>query len=361
MNNQPNLTTEEWLPDHPDWPQLASLIAELGQSNWVAFEAAWHLSSHLLVAHQAGEPIGFLRYVIQEIGVEEDQPAVTLQGKKLTEAKVIAFGVASKHRRLGIGRLLQEKLIEQGKAKGCYQIRSHSSASNQANHQLKLSMGFAMHPLINDGKKDGAYFLLPLSSREDSLDQPVINLANDKVALGPLRHDLLSLYLKWYNDFEVMEHYLIQLRPRTLEIQTDMHERNARGGPSTADFTIYERTTMRPIGLTNLDNIDDVNLAADFNIFIGEKACWGKGYGTATTVLMLDYGFTLLGLHNIMLKVDSHNERAIRAFRRAGFKEIGRRRQVRKRGNQVYDQIYMDCLATEFESPALYKSQLPSC
>jgi RimJ/RimL family protein N-acetyltransferase len=86
---------------------------------------------------------------------------------------------------------------------------------------------------------------------------------------------------------------------------------------------------------------------------IGEKECWGKGYGTETTTLMLDYGFTLLGLHNICLSVFSFNERGIRAYTRAGFREIGRRREAICLAGRAHDIVFMDCLASEFQSPAL--------
>ena len=128
---------------------------------------------------------------------------------------------------------------------------------------------------------------------------------------------------------------------------------SARYDPSSVDFTIYERATWRRIGVTFLDNIDPVYQIAEHNIFLGEKECWGKGYGTEATLLMLDYGFTLLGLHNIMLRVDAYNERAIRTYLRAGFREFGRRREVRRRGNRRYDVVYMDCLATEFKNSVL--------
>jgi GNAT superfamily N-acetyltransferase len=153
---------ERWTGDHPRWPALAALIADLNQTNWVAFTADWHVSSHMLVASQADAVFGFLRYVIQPIGVEDDLPAVILGDKTLLEGKVLAFGVAPPHRRQGIGRQLQERLIADCRTYGCHQIRSHSSAANHANYQLKLAMGFAIYPLPAAGKRDGAYFLLPL-------------------------------------------------------------------------------------------------------------------------------------------------------------------------------------------------------
>ena len=86
---------------------------------------------------------------------------------------------------------------------------------------------------------------------------------------------------------------------------------------------------------------------------IGEHDCWGKGYGTEATRLILDYAFTVLGLHNVMLRVFSYNERAIRSYRKVGFKEMGRRRQAQRIGGQTYDVVYMDCLATDFTGSVL--------
>ena len=96
-----------------------------------------------------------------------ERAAVRLGDEILTEAKVIAFGVNPTFRRQGIGRRLQELLIERAKAAGCYQVRSHSSASNIANHQLKLSLGFAIHPLDKTSDRDGAYFILPLHAQSN--------------------------------------------------------------------------------------------------------------------------------------------------------------------------------------------------
>jgi len=156
------LTISVWNSDHPQWPSLSTLIEQLGQSDWVAIQGDWHLESILLVAHIDGQPVGFLRYVIQEIGVEEDLDAVRLGNQALREAKVLAFGVAEPMRRQGIGARLQQTLIEHSRQAGCYQVRSHSSRYDRPNHQLKLSLGFAVHPLPAKSDRDGFYFVLPL-------------------------------------------------------------------------------------------------------------------------------------------------------------------------------------------------------
>lgn len=187
-----------------------------------------------------------------------------------------------------------------------------------------------------------------------ALPEPLFNVVGDAVALGPLRRDLLPLYLKWINDFEIGGNLGIPMRPMTWEAEEAWYER-VHQDEHSVDFTIYERATRRPIGNTGLHRIDQLNRTAEFGILIGEKDCWGKGYGTETTRLMLDYGFTVLGLHAVMLRVFSYNQRGVRAYTKAGFKEVGRLREAKRLGDRFYDVILMDCLATEFTGAALQR------
>ena len=182
--------------------------------------------------------------------------------------------------------------------------------------------------------------------------QPIINIAGEKVALGPLRRDLIPLYLRWINDFEVVRFLGAAARPTSLEAEEDWYSRISKA-ENQAVFTVYEKSELRPIGATRLGEINHAHRTAGFGIMIGEKDRWGQGYGTEVTRLMLEYGFTCLGLHNIHLWVNAANERGIRAYQRAGFRMAGRLRQHLRLGGQAYDDILMDCLATEFEGGAL--------
>jgi GNAT superfamily N-acetyltransferase len=159
------LTVAEWQPDHPRWSEALAAVAALGQSDWTAASAPWHRSTHLLIAQQDGEIAGFLRFVVQEIGPELDRPPVMVDDRPLIEAKVLAFGVLPAFRRRGIGRALQEAMIARAAQLGCYQVRSHSSGTNTANHRLKLSLGFGVHPIVRGEDTTGVYFILPLGSR----------------------------------------------------------------------------------------------------------------------------------------------------------------------------------------------------
>jgi GNAT superfamily N-acetyltransferase len=158
---------EEWPDTHPDWPALMACVQAEDQLNWVNFSAEFHRSSHMVVALWHEEVIGFLRLVTQEIGSDMDASSVLYRGEVLIEAKILAFGVKPDYRRQGIGRALQTAAIDLARRLGCYQLRSHSSGWNKANHQLKLSMGFGVHPEIRGEDRAGAYFVMPLWQPQD--------------------------------------------------------------------------------------------------------------------------------------------------------------------------------------------------
>ncbi len=181
------------------------------------------------------------------------------------------------------------------------------------------------------------------------MDEPILNIVGEKVALGPVRRDLATLYQRWMNDFEVTRLLGQPTAPRGLEYEHDWLDRVTRAiDPAT--FTVYERATMRPIGNTDLRDIDHRHGTALFGIVIGERDCWNKGYGAEATRLVLGYGFNVLGLHNIMLHVYAPNLGAIHAYERAGFKPMGRRRGAHMVGRERVDSVYMDCTAGDFNA-----------
>ena len=177
--------------------------------------------------------------------------------------------------------------------------------------------------------------------------QPILNIIGGMVALGPLRRDLVPLYQRWSNDFEVTR-FWDNMSPMPFEGPEEWYARASKK-KNEAHFTIYMKAQLRPIGAAGLDAINHAHRTAEFFIVIGEKECWGKGYGNEVTRLMLEYGFTCLGLHNINLWVNAANERGIRAYRRAGFQMAGRLRQGVRLGGRAHDLILMDCLSTEFQ------------
>jgi diamine N-acetyltransferase len=187
---------------------------------------------------------------------------------------------------------------------------------------------------------------------------PIVNIVGERVALGPIRRDLVPLYQRWLNDFGTLRTLFIPPRPLTMEEETAWYE-GAATDSAAAHFTVYETASWRPIGNSQWRGIDFRNRTAEMAIFIGDAADRGKGYGTEATRLMLDYAFTALGLHSAMLTSYAFNLAGQRAYEKAGFREFGRRHECHWMGGQLWDEIYMDCLASEFESPVLARIFAP--
>jgi RimJ/RimL family protein N-acetyltransferase len=207
---------------------------------------------------------------------------------------------------------------------------------------------------VRHSKPDG--HLTELIVSDSPGPRPILNIIGASVALGPLRRDLLPYYERWINDFEVTRTLSVGWLTMTSESESEWYEHASRASDQVT-FTVYERPELRPIGNAGLIDIDFRHGTAEFGIMIGEKDCWGKGYGSEVTRLVVDYAFTGLGLHNVMLRCYATNTGGIRAYTKAGFKLIGRRREARRNGLERVDTILMDCLASDVE-PTLVRKLL---
>ncbi len=185
---------------------------------------------------------------------------------------------------------------------------------------------------------------------EWTVHTPNIMLSGESIALGPFIPDIKPLLAKWFNSLAISipsGDIPLPLTPAAIDAE---YERCIKCD-DRVDFIIYERASMQAIGVVNLRDIDRFHRTAELGLAIGEQDYWNKGYGTETCFLILDYGFNVLGLHNVVLDPVDFNENAIRLYKRVGFREIGRRRQAHRIGRRMYDLVLMDCLATDFKSP----------
>jgi RimJ/RimL family protein N-acetyltransferase len=174
-------------------------------------------------------------------------------------------------------------------------------------------------------------------------------MVGERCYLSPCAPEDAEKWAKWDNDLEVAlplgdEAYTPLPLQKSEEIVADV----IRGQDHV--FGIVDLETDELIGRCMLFDLDWVNRRAMLGIVIGEKACWGQGYGQEAVRLLLDYGFNLLNLNSVMLGTFAFNQRALHCYERVGFKVIGRRRQARIVAGIKYDAILMDILADEYES-----------
>jgi RimJ/RimL family protein N-acetyltransferase len=129
----------------------------------------------------------------------------------------------------------------------------------------------------------------------------------------------------------------------------------------TQDFFEKEISSMHLFMIQRLDDdrkIGEIDLAG-FNwlvgnawvgIGIGERALWGKGYGTDAMRIILRYAFTELNLNRVSLNVFEVNPRAVASYIKAGFREEGRAPKSLLIAGRRCDLIFMGILRSEWES-----------
>jgi len=169
------------------------------------------------------------------------------------------------------------------------------------------------------------------------------------VVLRPHNGRNLPAFKRWYGDPEVARLTRYQEGPmRPDEVERFFEARVA--GVGSLALAIHLAETDRLIGTCAFSQLDGDNGSALFHITIGEPDCWGLGYGSEATALMLDQAFGPLGLHRVALAVFEYNERALRAYRKVGFSVEGRSREAIWRGDRFWDEIQMSILEDEWRA-----------
>ena len=184
--------------------------------------------------------------------------------------------------------------------------------------------------------------------------QPDFIVVGEKVALGPLRRDLVASYARWMNQLEVRRG-LVHLGIATPQSQEKWVEENIEKGakrePEVVEFTVYDCSDSTAVGTAGLLHIDHAHGTAEFGIAIGERR--GRGLGTEATRLVLDYAFHVLHLRNVLLETLEWNLAGLTAYERAGFRRVGvRRGAVMSRGRPT-NVVIMDAVPQDFGASVL--------
>lgn len=84
----------------------------------------------------------------------------------------------------------------------------------------------------------------------------------------------------------------------------------------------------RMIGYVDLADIK--NNSAEIGIAIGERSLWGRGIGTKSILLLLEYAVKNFGITTFYAETHEANIRSRRMLEKMGFKEMSRN------GKEVY-------------------------
>ena len=160
-----------------------------------------------------------------------------------------------------------------------------------------------------------------------------------------------ELHAQWYRDSEFSRNYdFPPVRPRDAKrTQERFRQHAAQLNPDSISFQIQALDSEQIIGECELERMRESLHDAYVSIGIGERAYWGRGFGTDAMRLMLAFGFNEWNLHRITLSVFGYNARAIRSYEKAGFVMEGRMRQRLKRDGKRWDDVTMGFLRADWE------------
>jgi RimJ/RimL family protein N-acetyltransferase len=141
------------------------------------------------------------------------------------------------------------------------------------------------------------------------------------VTMRPIQESDALLFTRWINGPRVRK-YLKGTFPFTESFELEWIRSTSK--PSNTSVHLVIEVRGRPIGVMGVHNIIWQSGTAITGAFIGEPRYWGKGYGTAAKMALLDYAFNTLNLRKIISKVKAFNERSIAYSKKCGYKIEGR-------------------------------------
>lgn len=158
--------------------------------------------------------------------------------------------------------------------------------------------------------------------------------------------ELGKTYVRWSRDTEMMRLFGSgPTRMQSARASIEYYEKELKDQPpSHFYFSIRALEDDRLLGETDLDITSWASRDAFVGIGIGDRADWGRGYGTDAMRLILRYAFTELNLCRVSLSVFEYNPRAIRSYEKCGFCIEGRQRAAMGRDGRRWDIVYMGIL-----------------
>ncbi len=168
-----------------------------------------------------------------------------------------------------------------------------------------------------------------------------------KVILRGLELSDVDSIMKSWNNLE-LRRTLAQSLPVTREEELEWIRKSwkERSAGTSYQFAITDHKNNF-LGTTGFFSINKISRSAELGIAIYDIKNRGKGYGTDAVITLCAIGFNILNFHTIRLNYIENNK-AAKAYYRAGFQEIGRMRDAIFKHGEYLDLIYMDIIENEF-------------
>lgn len=166
--------------------------------------------------------------------------------------------------------------------------------------------------------------------------------------LRPVTLKDAELIKKWHNDPEIM--MLARIGEKKTTIKQEREDiKIARRSNNQAYHIILTKSDNTPIGFIRFNFIDKSSGNVWLRMIIGDKKSQGKGYARDALKFYLKWMFNKLRIHRVTLECYSTNLRAIKFFKKMGFKKEGTLREAVLVNGKYYDITSFGMLKRDFK------------
>lgn len=144
-------------------------------------------------------------------------------------------------------------------------------------------------------------------------------LKDDSIYLRPITADDTGLVLGWRNSPEIVNNFIYRKQISVAE-HMDWLENKVQKG-LVHQFVICAADTGTPLGSVYIQNFDEDNRRAEWGLFLGTEGAHGRGVGTRTGNIIIDYAFGMLDLHKMTSRVLACNKPCIRMNEKLGYRQ----------------------------------------
>lgn len=165
-------------------------------------------------------------------------------------------------------------------------------------------------------------------------------LNQDNLVLRPILRSDLEKLNKWKNDEEIFMFLGGGFNPQSIDQQALWIDKIINIDDKNKRFII--EVDSEAIGLIGLYNIHNIYQNCEIGMYIGEKDFQGKGYAKDAYNLIEKYAFEYLNMRKIKLFVVDDNSKALKFWRKLGYKIVGTLEKERYIKGQFRDLVIME-------------------
>jgi len=155
----------------------------------------------------------------------------------------------------------------------------------------------------------------------------------------------LNLLVLWENNPENWKVSGI-LKPYTLtELKEFVESKHTIENSNQERFMICKISDNSPLGTIDLFDANLNHGFAEVGILIAEASKRNKGYGLESIELLIEFAYEELKIRNLFCSIHADNDSSIRLFKKAGFNQIGVRKDWYLHDGKFIDELlFQICL-----------------